>query len=374
MNGVWPTAAQELMLTACLAAETEATAAFHRIAADWDSEHIDAGCAQLLPLLYRRWSARQDRIVLSGKKAYVTIWRQNQERLRRLGELLDGFREQKIACVLLKGVAMILRYYADPGLRSMRDFDLLVRPDDVQRAARHLHGLGYAAEQRLTAASIPGRMRTGHAWQFSHPDGQSCDLHWRPVVRCFAPEVTRLFWDGAEPAALSSPEFVLSPTDQLFHVCVHALQWDWVPQIRWIADAVTILREPIEWERMLHLANAAWMRVRLKYALDYLRSRFEAPVPATLLQRLETSAPDWERHEYKLLLKPCPLGFRDTLAWHRHHFRRIREFDPAWRSTPTWRGLPQYVKEFLNAEDVPESLRKLWSEAKARFGREAGSG
>jgi hypothetical protein len=371
MSGVWPTSQQESMLLACLAGEAEASAAFDRIAADWTPDRIDAGCAQLLPLLYRRWSGKEDTIVLSGKKAYTTIWRQNRERLRGVVDVLEKFREEGIPCVLLKGAAMILRYNADPGLRTMRDFDILVHGDDVGRAALRLSGLGYVAEQNLTVPSILRRMRTGHAWQFSLPDGQSCDLHWRPVVRCFAPEVTKLFWAGAVDVTLGTePVQVLSPADQLFHVCVHALQWDWVPQIRWVADAMTILREPVDWERMVRLADAAGMRMRLARALEYLRVRFQTPIPETLAVRLEASAPAWERDEYEVLLKPCPLGFRDSFAWHRHHFRRIRRFDAAWSHIPAWLGFPQYVKEFLNAGDAPESLRMLWQEGKLRLGRE----
>ena len=69
--------------------------------------------------------------------------------------------EARLAGLKIRTLKMrAMRYYADPGLRSVRDFDLLVRQDDVERAATLLSGLGYVAEQNLTAPSILRRMRT----------------------------------------------------------------------------------------------------------------------------------------------------------------------------------------------------------------------
>ncbi len=354
------------MLLACLAAEPEATRALDRIVST-NGGGVDAGCAQFLPLLYRRWPLRQDAILIAGKKAYLTIWRQNQDRMLHLTSLLEGFQELGIPCLVLKGAALILAHYRDPGLRGMRDFDLLIHERNLEAAIVHLTRAGYTAERQLQTSAILERARVGHAWQFSLGAEQSCDLHWRPVVRCYSPEVARLFWEGARTAVLDrAPALVPSPTDQLFHVCAHGLQWDWIPQIRWIADAVTVLREPIDWDRVARLAEESCMRVRLARALGYLRLHFNAPVPESLPERLERSAPDWERREYRLLLKPSPLGLFDSVSWHAHHLRRIRPFDAEWSAAPAWLGFPQYLKTFLNARSLPELLRKLWPELRMR--------
>ncbi len=366
MSGAWPTPEQEQMLLACLAAEPEATRALDRIVSR-NGEQVGEGCAQFLPLLYRRWPSRQDAILITGKKAYLTVWRQNQDRMLHLMSLLEGFQEQGIACLVLKGAALILAYYQDPGLRSMRDIDLLVHERDLDAAIAYLIRAGYVAEQGFENSAILKQVRVGHAWQFSLGTEQSCDLHWRPVVRCYSPEVAKLFWEGArdvKPGNVTA--LVLSPTDQLFHVCAHGLQWDWVPQIRWIADAVTVLREPIDWDRITRLATVSCMRVRLAHALSYLARSFGAPIPASLPGRLERSAPGWERREYRLLLKPCPLGVFDSVAWHAYHFRRIRPFDAGWSRVPVWVGFPQYLQTFLGAESLPELFRKLWPELRMR--------
>jgi hypothetical protein len=366
MSGVWPTADQEQILRACFAEEPEAGDALAQVVRK-PVGSFDRASMQLLPLLYQRWRSREDALFSDARKAYVMTWRQNQARFAQLAALLQRFEAQKVAYVVLKGVALTLRYYRDPGVRGMRDFDLLVNEQNVEVAAQALRAAGYEAEQGLDIHSIRRRVRVGHAWQFSFASDQTCDLHWRPLVRCYAPVVSEMFWEGAQRAPLGDRFVsVLSPTDQLFHVCAHGLQWDWTPQIRWVADALTVLREAVDWVRIEELAREAFMHIRLSRALSYLKDRFHARVPAAVLQKLEESAPDWERVEYDLLLKQCPLGFRDSFAWHLHHFRRIRPFDDQWKRMPMALGFAQYVPAFLNAGDLPEALRKLWPEMKAR--------
>jgi hypothetical protein len=138
-------------------------------------------------------------------------------------------------------------------------------------------------------------------------------------------------------------------TDLLFHVCAHGLQWSWTPQIRWIPDALTVLRSSaeIDWERLLNLAALAEMNVRLHHALGYLRERFEAPVPVTVLGRLQSAGGHWERREYLLLQKECPLGLAGRARWHLTNFHRIRPFDADWSGGFWGTAFAEYVFVFL---------------------------
>ena len=60
----------------------------------------------------------------------------NQEK-----KLLDSFRIQDIPVVVLKGTSAA-QYYPNPHFRTMGDIDLLVKPEDYDRAANHLRGIG----------------------------------------------------------------------------------------------------------------------------------------------------------------------------------------------------------------------------------------
>ena len=367
MSGCWPIPAQEQLLLACFGAEPEASRALDALSSSLAPGSPEPVVWGFLPLLYRRWPSAANELILEGRKVYLALWRQNRERMESLAALVTEFRKVGVSCLVLKGAALALRYYRDLGVRSMRDFDLLVPEKDLEAAMVGLREMGYAAEGDYTMPAILRRARVGHAWQFFSADGQSCDLHWRPVVRCYSPEVTRLFRDSAETAPLADITVaVLAPTDQLFHVCAHGLQWDWVPPIRWIADALTVLREAIDWDRIFRLATEASMRARLASALGYLRRRFEAAVPPAILERLEHAAPGWERREHRLLQKPCPLGYFDSIAWHAYNFRRLRPFDTEWRNSPVWVAFPQYLGTFLDAAGWRSLAAKGWIQVKQR--------
>lgn len=347
MSGPWPDPVQEFVLAACFGAGLEQVPA-----------HPTPSLHQLTPLLYRRWPHEPSALIAEGKRAYLATWRQNQERLEHLHTFVGALREAGIPSIVLKGAALALCHYRDLGVRGMRDFDVLVPERDVERAIACVLALGYVAEDGLSAEAIRRRTRVGHAWQFAKGE-QTCDLHWRPVVRCFSPEVTRLFWEGGRA---DGEVTVLSPTDQLFHVCAHGLQWDWQPQVRWVADALTVMEQPVDWERIALLAKHASMEARVGHALQYLRVRFAAPVPGRFLD----TAPGWQRREYRLMLKPCPLGMLDSAEWHIHHFRRIRPFDAHWGKTHVAKGFLEYLREFLGARGTRDAAARLRDELKAR--------
>ena len=59
---------------------------------------------------------------------------QAEMRTKVLHEILALLRSNDIETLLLKGVALACALYPDPGLRPMRDIDLLLCPEDAQRA------------------------------------------------------------------------------------------------------------------------------------------------------------------------------------------------------------------------------------------------
>jgi len=353
------------ILTACFGDEDESRRALEACAL-LDRGEIDAATGRLLPFLYRRWGALTgNRLVEMGHCAYIATWRQNRERMAHLGSVLLEFEKAGIPCMLLKGAALTLRHYRDYGLRGMGDFDLLIHGSDLERAADLLMQTGWTPEEGCPTDAIRRQSRVRHAWQFFGSDKQNCDLHWRPLARCCSPQVTEMFWQGAEPFDLDGHAVrVPCPTDQFFHTCVHAMHWEWTPNLYWMADAITVLRDgQPDWDRAAALATKSGMRIQFAQALAALAAQFHRIVPKQLLG---ADVPPWQQHEYRLMQKPCPLGMWDSVAWHIYHFQRLRPFDSRWSKTPGWIGFPQYLAAFLNASDWHTFLTKLWLQVKRR--------
>jgi hypothetical protein len=296
-----PTPEQERWLEAALLPGEPGLAAWRRAGDRIDPERLDVGARALLPLVYRNLASLGVRgePVDALKQRYLLTWRENQRLHHQAAPLLHALEQAGIAAVVLKGLALVARFYRDPGLRPMSDVDVLVHPSDVDRASEVATSLGWYPRYRLT----PAFRRVKHAGPFDHADLVACDLHWRIFEEAGAIEVDDECRASAEPVVFQGTRFrVLSPTDQLLHVCGHAARWEPTPPTRWVADAVVILREgPIDWPRLLRHTERRRFILRMRRMLAYLRDTFGVAIPSEVnadLARRPVSM--LERFEYRV--------------------------------------------------------------------------
>lgn len=143
--------------------------------------------------------------------------------LARVGSHLAG---SGIDVVLLKGAALIETVYADPGLRTMLDIDLLVREDAMSRAAAIVADLGYRPAPPFAAATTRHWLLHEHRrWPpLVAPDGSLVvELHHR-----LGGATTPLGFDvagvwGRARTVEHLPGRVPAPEDLLLHVALHWL-------------------------------------------------------------------------------------------------------------------------------------------------------
>ena len=74
---------------------------------------------------------------------------QAEMRTQVLHEVLALLQRNNIETLLLKGIALACTLYPDPGLRPMRDIDLLFRPEDAQRAHDLMKACGFAQAEAV---------------------------------------------------------------------------------------------------------------------------------------------------------------------------------------------------------------------------------
>ena len=386
----WPSAAQEKLLRACFLSGPAAARDFKAWRGEVDLDQLDEFSLRLLPILIHTWGIHplDERVAELGTRIHLAQWQQNRQRISLAASIQSTLSSAGIPCVFLKGMALLTRYCGDTGLRAMGDVDFLVDKHDAVKAIEVLARAGWIAEENLAPGEIPSQLRVRHAWQLNRGPEESCDLHWHPLVRCYAPQVAASFRSGAEPVEIGGLRaLVPCATDQLLHACVHGLQWSWTPQTRWVPDAMTIFasRAPIDWRRLYELAAAARMLVRVHAALSYLFDRMEAPVPESVIRefarprmaespssnkgasnRDSSNIAVWEEREYALLQKPCPLGALDSLRWHVTNFQRIRPYDDVWSKRPSGLAFLEYLRAFLRAAGTGGLVASLWRSLRSR--------
>jgi hypothetical protein len=285
--GCWPTAAQEALLCAVLLDGDAAAAAFDAWRRAVDARTLDEGSRRLLPALYRNLARLGIRTPLLDelKDLHRRSWYRNQILFHDTARVVGAFAEAGIDTLLLKGVPLALECYPDAASRPMADVDILVRPDAVVRAVDLLARTGWRPDG--TPLGWPAEPR--NAWTFIGKDAREVDLHWRVFRAGRVSEAD--IWSAAVPLDVMGVATRAPCLPDLFlHVLAHGLVWNPVPSIRWIADAVLILRrggDTFDWTRVFEQARARGWLPTLHRALSYLGGRFEVPLPAAVRADLD---------------------------------------------------------------------------------------
>lgn len=233
-------------------------------------------------------------------------------RARALAEILTAFEQAGIPVRVLKGAALAHLIYPAPGLRSMRDLDLLVSPTDARRAQQLLAQLGFAAPLPPPGTPLPDK----HLTPATRADAGltvTVELHTN-LFHAFDRASFTLVNASGPPLAFSVNGVAaqtLGPEDMLWHLCrhiaYHASIWEPIRLI-WVADLVGFAEE--------FAAQIDWSQVARRYppVLNMLSLfHFVTPLPAELRARTP------------LNIEHSPQGVGQEFdGWPRHRWAELR--------------------------------------------------
>lgn len=278
---------QQLLLQAALFSGPKALKAWETWMSQVDFDKIDPASYQLLPLVSRNPALvdSEEGILQKCKGIYRQVWVTNHLNWTMISPTLQQLaKENKV--ILLKGIAMILHHYKDFGVRVLGDFDIFIERSQLSIAVAFLRAQGWKPKMapRFDLTN-PEHLNRWHALHFTNAQGINLDLHWS-FIQENVPLLDQAVFTHAQP--LLSGLLCPSATDLLLQVCVHGMKQSPVPLIRWVADAVTLLKHSaIDWDRLLLLARQAHVCQPLSLALRYLVEEFNAPIPPDFLEQLK---------------------------------------------------------------------------------------
>ena len=365
----WPDDIQEALLRAGVLAPERALAAWAEVRPRLDLDRLrDAESLRLLPLVGRNLVAAgsDDPMLPRLKGVHRHWWYTNQMVLHRVVPSLRALSQSNIDVMALKGVPLGLRYYRDLGMRPMLDVDVLVRHTQIEAAFDVLAGLGWRLKY---PDHLERTLRVHHSANLLHHDGGQLDLHWisSPLfrVRGDTEATDDAIWCQSE--VLEIDDLVVrmpSAADLVLHVIAHGCWVSSNANVRWAADAATVIAgigADFDWERVVEQARARHLVLGVRDAFTYLRAVLDVPVPDAVLDELhaETISPR-ERRVHRALTGdtsvPAILGAlpRVRAAWLYRSAGSSR-----WRAA---RELPDFLREtwgLRRTSDVPlEAVRK----------------
>ena len=311
-------------------------------------DRFESGLRRLLPLFYRnarRSIAAELRATLRG--LYLQYWVQNEKLLRRLEQLLTWFDAEGVPTLVLKGMALSLLHYKDMAVRPTSDLDVLVPEERAREVISLLQQNGWSTNYAFVGAPRNSYFyRHIHAIPFTHAEYGELDLHWHVLQTATFRGADRMFWDdsvGLRVGAIATR--ALNPTDQLLHACVHGFAANAVAPIRWIADAITVLRtSQIDWRRLENLAQQLHITAPLGGSLAFLRASFQAAIPDDVIEQLLSFDVHRSDRRYFEQLTSLHRSWRQQVAYNWERYRRAnRDLNPILRLASLPRDLGAFA-------------------------------
>jgi hypothetical protein len=313
-----PRADQLLLLRAALGVGADALEAWATWRARVDVEKLDRESVRLLPLLYR--NLRRLGVDAAATARYASVYKQTWALNRMLfhagAGVLAALARQQIDTLVLKGAALALLHYQDVGARAMEDVDVLIAPARRREAQAVLVAHGFRAAVETGPAFVAGY----HSCGFKNAAGRAIDLHWFASGEARRPGADDDLWRRSVPLLVDGvPTRALAPTDLLYHVLAHA-HASVDPHLRWMADAMTLLRAGVDWDALVALARARRFARPVADALARLSADLGADVPLPVVAHLAAEPLGWiDRLELRQRRDRYAVG--DVLlrlwSWHR---------------------------------------------------------
>ena len=244
------------------------------------------------------------------REFYLACVLRNRWLFDEVGKILRALQAAGIPVIPLKGVCLAEAVYGNLTLRQMGDVDLLVQAANLAAALDVLRALEYAAAQPF---NIEGQRQVSHHLPaLSKRGGATLELHWtiaapRLNIRIEQNDLDQL-WSRANPATIGGVQvLMLSPTDLLLHLCLHASVHHRFNSfgLRSFWDLAMVIRrygERIDWEQFTARAQQWGVANGAHLALQLTEEWTGVVIPAPVMRCLAPAALDeaaigWVRHK-----------------------------------------------------------------------------
>ena len=203
--------------------------------------------------------------------------------------LLRAFRDQRIPCIPLRGLALAERLYGSVPARPMGDIDLLVRKEDLHRVQAMFRAFGFNEMDR----------RPGFASAFSYTLKFFVERSLMVIVEphwtiAYPPFIDRLdmeaVWGRCVPARVVGEQTLsLGREDLLIHLCLHLTHRDDAPFL-WLYELDRYLRQEsnaMRWDLVISISCEVGIERLVRHALNEAVAKLGAPVPADVIDCLD---------------------------------------------------------------------------------------
>ncbi|MFQ5485206.1 MAG: nucleotidyltransferase family protein, partial [Desulfobacterales bacterium] len=236
-------------------------AAFNR----WDDLVIHAEAQGMGPLLYHHICAIDLKIPDAIRRILRILYLRHQQKnrilIKVLRNVIDLLENEGINALVLKGAALCNTLYPEPGLRPMRDVDIMVSIKNAQRAQKVMIANGFAASRE----PIPSdHFHLPELHQTIDNVPVCLELHRSLLPDC-PPYYRQLRFNDLQRSALcfdlgGKTAYSLGHVEMLWHLYQHGFRMPLTYEqykLITVADIVSLIEEKTE--------EIDWDKIKLKY-------------------------------------------------------------------------------------------------------------
>jgi hypothetical protein len=199
-----------------------------------------------------------DRVRQRLKKRKIQVCGRALRHAAELVRLNTAFAKQGIDVIPLKGVGLSVRLFGDPGMRHVRDMDLMVKPEELEQSAQLLAANGYQCmfPDFQATQKMEKRMRAQDHHQAYWHDRLKVlvELHWR--IDQWTPENVSELWSHCEKIDWTGTTIKqLDNNALLLFLCSHGAGHKW-SCLKWLSDVAALMAQErtATWDSLLDLA------------------------------------------------------------------------------------------------------------------------
>ncbi len=218
--------------------------------------------------------------------------------MHTLERIAEAFEAWKVPLMALKGAALNLTLYDRPHQRPMSDLDLMVRPQDVDRAVAILEDIGAKRGEEFVRDDFFPRFYAEVEYNLGTVYPVRIDLHVRPLrpLRFARQMPCDALWTRSELVRIGgSRVHIPGPEDMLIHLAGHSglhgnCRTLWLRDIR---DWVAARRERMDWERFLTATEAWGLTLPVREAIVQAEAELGSFCPRDVVESLQAQRVGW---------------------------------------------------------------------------------
>jgi len=208
--------------------------------------------------------------------------------MEKLAQLVPALRNAGVRFAVVKGAALLATVYPDPGIRSMKDLDLLVHPEDANILKPVMEHLGWQEEDEDIAGKGFGvRYRAETA--FTRQEGR---ILFRVEAHLdapgFYPASRRAIWNritSVSGAGIDDMPVLTIPA-HLSYLCSHYYYHHCGSGLKWLVDVARLISQVCSWHDVVVDAYEFGTTRPVHLALHDVGRVLGVPVPQHIVETL----------------------------------------------------------------------------------------